>query len=301
MDAEYEKIKIQKRVEELLTQKFDDNNFNPYRVLYVIDKDENYYKTIEMIKYLFSLGEDGKTYLWNMLWSPIINNELNEFELSDLSVEEVSFLKDMYKTKDKFISLYGKYYSIWQNINHGIVTDRLILSPFNDELDNKFYDFLISNPTEGYNYYGTYAFEVDRAPIVQKTRQLSFAIIDKESNELIGYVALTSIRNDVVYNLEYFIMPSYRMQGYAKEAVTELIKAVKNKEVFILEKTIREGVLKVITADIRCIETQIRVNNIPSLRLVNSLGFTQNGKIVYLSKRDDQYIDGIVYDLLIDS
>ena len=95
-------------------------------------------------------------------------------------------------------------------------------------------------------------------------------------------------------------MPSYRRRGYAKEAVARIISAVKNKEFVILEKTIREGVVKVVQADIKCIETKINVDNILSMCVAKSFGFNETARLTYFKKKNDQYIDGKIYDLLID-
>lgn len=52
-----------------------------------------------------------------------------------------------------------------------------------------------------------------------------FYLMEKENNELVGYIALKGQCDFVgVYNLEYFIFPKFRKKGYASEALNVLIK-----------------------------------------------------------------------------
>jgi len=294
MDIEKEKRDLNARIEAKLENDMPDGWRYPYGI-YSDEKDEDYYNSLKTFKYLYSLGGEAHTYLWNDLWYNC--NSDSAYDKSDFTENEIAFIQSMAETYSVFTSKYGKNYSSRTNINAKIKTSRLTLSPYNDALDKEYRDYFSNNQAEYEKYYlseyDEYTFYVFNSQI----RPLSFAILSKDTNEFIGSVAINMIRSDCVYNIEYYIIPEFRRRGYAEEAVSALIDAAKNKKLYILQETIKDGVYEEVPADIKCIEAKTNTDNEASIRLVKSLGFRLMGKELYHRKLRDTYFDAEVYDL----
>jgi RimJ/RimL family protein N-acetyltransferase len=124
-------------------------------------------------------------------------------------------------------------------------------------------------------------------------------LIEKESNKLVGSVAIALIRSDVVYNLEYFIFPEYRGKGFAYEALSLLIEKAKAQELMLLKETVREDVYDKVPAVVKCIEAKTAADNIASIRLAEKLGFKKTGDIPLFKNHHGTYSDGVAYDYII--
>ncbi len=94
------------------------------------------------------------------------------------------------------------------------------------------------------------------------------------SDELIGYVALH--RHGDAYELGYCFHSDYHGKGYAKESISAILDTVK-----------AEGV-SIITAG-------TALNNVPSVTLLNSLGFRQTG-----TEKVSLYKDEVGTDIVFD-
>lgn len=293
-----EKLEIQRRIEKLISEKYPDTYFYVRNLICIENKDDDYYKTLEIFKYLYQLGGDAHIYLWNEMW--LYFNDPQEIDENDYSKEELEFIKNISSFYSKECEKYGESYNDNTNINAQLVSSRLILKPYDEELNNKYKDFFSNNHSEYENFYNK---EFDDYELKrycnQRNRPLAFAIINKETNEYVGSVALTIMRADCVYNIEYYIFPEYRGNGYAFEASKRIIDAAKNKELKILEPTIREGVYFAKDANVKCIEALINVDNTKSLSLIKKFGFTLTGKQPFFEKIRDTYIDVDQYDLMI--
>lgn len=71
-----------------------------------------YNDNLKAFHYIFSLGEDGKTYLWNkyITW----NSTLSDFYEKDFTKDELDFLRLIEKAKQDAINKYG---SLSEDIN----------------------------------------------------------------------------------------------------------------------------------------------------------------------------------------
>lgn len=297
MDCYDERLKINNRIEEIIEQKYPGDIFNAYYLTLIEDKDADYVKALEIFKYLFQLGGEAHVFLWNEMWTYFSDDP--KLDEKDYSKEELEFIRSINKFYIQECKKHGEGYSDIRNINKPIESSRLIIKPYDADLNSKYVVFLINNPKEFETFYGK-EFNKEDIPHYcgQKTRKLSFAITTKEGY-FIGSVALELMRCDCLYNLEYFIMPEYRHKGYAFEAVSRIIDAAQNKSLYILDETIRYGVYEVKDANIRCIEARTSIDNYPSKALLKKCGFELYGKIPYFDKFKDTYIEAEQYDLLI--
>lgn len=278
--------------------------FNTYfRMRYLTNKkSENYDIHLDMFHYIFNLGDDGKTYLWNEYIA--YEYELSQFCQSDFNDDEINFLKSIEAAKQDTINKYGSL-TKHHNINKPIESNRLILKAFNKETSKSYDDYFYANKEEFKKYYRDdydntiISFDMDK-------RSLGFAIFLKESNTQIGSICLTEegknvlADNDtVLYNVEYFITKEYRNKGYAYEALTSLINQIKTNNLFVLSETFRKCVYNVIHPDIRCLQIGTSTENIASQRIAEKSGFKKYGILLFSRSYDNKYYDDVIYYLVL--
>ena len=110
--------------------------------------------------------------------------------------------------------------------------------------------------------------------------------IKNNKHETVGHVALAIVDSVPVYtlntyNLEYYICPQFRKQGFASAAVKTLIKAVLNDEI-ILDFKDDNMQYTFITRplDAKLINVYIKSNNIASLKTATAAGFIKQGTVL---------------------
>lgn len=196
-------IKILKKIILKLEEKFGDQFFS---CSYLFNKNdvELHKEIFDKFHYIFSLKEEGKTYLWNRFVSK--NYYEKEFEKEEFTKEELTFINDIKNVINNDIIKYGVIHN-GANINKEIKTSRLIIKAFNDEINEQYHDYFKHNKEEYDNFYND---EYKNSNYIENMTifPLGFALLLKETNELIGHIGFTNI-NECLYNLEYFIKKEY--------------------------------------------------------------------------------------------
>ena len=267
---------------------------------------ESYNTAVKIFKYLFSLGEEGKIYLWNN-WLYCLNDE-KTIELidymktkSDFKNEEINFIRNISTDFNNLIGEYKSFFEGNHNINDDIYTDRLILKPYDEELSRVYQDFLLDNEAEFEDYFHEkYDYDAIESMHLQKEFRYHFAILLKESKDYIGSVGITLKRANSVYNLEYIILPEHRQKGYAFEATTALLDIIKTNKLSYLENSVFINFFNLCKPTIKVVEAIVLEDNKKSINLVEKLGFMCNGKILNHSFFQDKYYDAYIYDLVIE-
>lgn len=271
---------IEKKYDKILEEEMNVDPYDLDNLVYADDKNEEYFAILNAFKSLFSRGEEAQIYLWNKLFRRIDCSNLEEMDKADFSAEEWQLLESIAKAYQAYRERNGAF-CCNRNINRQIETDRLVLTTYNEELNNRYIDFFTQHPDEYERYYGL---EYDEKIIGYNCnpikRNLTFAVLLKKTKEFIGSVALTEQNSGAQYNLEYFTMPEHRQKGYAREAVQRLIDEAFNDKLIIVEETVREGVFNQAHPPIGCIIAQIVTTNEPSIKFIEKLGF----------KNDDVFI-----------
>lgn len=292
------RYKIAEKYDNVLAEKFDFGIYVIADMFYCEDKDETYCLILKGFKWLFSQGKEAQTYLWNALYRRINRVDFSKIDRTDFSAEEWQFLESMAQAYQDNEAKHENNLSCNRNINSQIETDRLILTPFNNELNNQYIEFFLQHKDEFERLYDTeYDEEIIKCKCSPITGNLHFAILHKETKEFIGVVELTEESSGVLYNLAYFIMPNYRQSGYAHEAAQRLIVEAFDDGLFILEETIREGVFNKKYPKIECIVARININNTPSIKTIEKLGFQKDGILKYNVRLGDKYLHHYVYTL----
>ncbi len=280
---------IEEKIRTLLKEKYGNDDFKFIN----INEKSNYNKEyLNKFHYIFKTGE-GKIFLWNnYIFLDIDYTNLNK---EDFNNEELNFFKEMKSVKENNVKKYGFEVCESININKEIETERLILKPFNNELENEYNNYILNNKGVFENYYQMDY--VDRC-INMIFRPLMFAITSKDNNEFIGSIGFNS-KNDCLYYVEYLIKLKYRKRGYAKEALLKLIDKIKSKELKVLLPTCKELIYDEISPDIKCLAITTEQSNISSQALAKSAGFIKTGTLLFETKFKNKYHDLVVYHLVI--
>ncbi len=221
----------------------------------------------------------------------------NPMNKNDFTSAEYAFFDELINYHKNFFNKYGENYRNKFNCNKKIKTSRLILQPFDDILDKKYCTFFLRNKYEYENYYGhEYSKDEVNSQAHQKYAQLSFAVLLKQNNEFIGSIALNEM-NDAKYHLEYYIKPEYRKNGYAFEAVQEILKRAFNNKLVVLRDTIKYSVYNKKTINAKCIYARVDTNNLPSIGLLEKLGFKKDGILKYDREMCGKFFDSCIYTL----
>lgn len=294
------KQKNKEKFDELLEEKFDCYYFDVDSLFDTTDK-ELYEKTLNMFHYIFSLGEEGKIYLWNKFVN--LTDFFDQINKEDYSNEEIELFNDLAKVSEENFSKYGTN-NPRVNINKEIESSRLLIKPYDWDLNFLYNEYFHDNKDEYENFYGTEYRTKDgkKADFIVNLHMnrcpLGFALVLKDSGEFIGSVVITDIKK-YLYNVEYFIKKEYRNRGYAKEACKVLIEKIKSKELKVLEAPIKEGVFDEVAPDIRCLKIFAFKDNIASQSLALSLGFEYAGTLLFEKEFKGNYIDEVVYYMVI--
>lgn len=259
--------------------------------------EEAYKKHIEIFKTLFhSNNQDLKIALWNGIR---ITND--EFSKTDFTKEEYDFLIQRQKKHDSLL-----------NANSKLFTKRLILRAIRNE------DWAIL--AYHFEHDGDFElFSLDEKPIenvkvytegfAQRNEPLFFAVVEKISNTLIGYVGLVNelkfketsdISNDATtkYRIEYYIFKDYRNKGYCKEAIFSLTDSAFGRKLISPIATICKDIYDYKTTEINKIVAIIATVNILSIKLIESCGFTHETTFVKSKKLPNRgWIDEAYYTL----
>jgi len=299
-NIEEQRTEIDEKVDAIILEKYPDKWLSQYG--FWDPASESHQNTLILFKYLYSLGGDAHIYLWNRLIAGIIHRNLDVSSVSkeEFSDDEWRFIESLIRQHAENVSKWGENYTQYDNINN-FSSERLSLIPWTSELNKEYINHFLKEIKEYESFFGMDCNNTSQIAqdCLQSYRPLSFAIILKDSNELIGETALQLIKNDALYNLEYYIFPEYRKRGYAYEAVSLLINKAVRRELIIRKETVKVGVYEEEIAPIKCIEAKIRSSNTASIRLVEKLGFEKTGVLPFYEKRQGSYYDGVTYHFIV--
>ena len=273
------------RISKLIVDKFKTDDFYSFGELSKKAKDkspDNYQTQLSVFKYLFSLSEEARTFIWN---HSIDFYNLKDDELppkEDFTNEEYAFILEIHKA---FINAakQGIQDDYLDDINKEFSTERLVLRPFSVMNRLDLINYFSKNISE---FLAFYQFNnlLDSSLYTQLGRiiriywkdnvNLRFSIYSKSSNDFLGYVELQEFGANE-YNLCYFIFSPFRKKGYASEAVKALINKALKDELYINSITLRDGIYKPEKVHVSKIYGKVKKTNIPSIKILEKLGFKE--------------------------
>lgn len=117
--------------------------------------------------------------------------------------------------------------------------------------------------------------------LYEKGEMMNLAICLKDSDEFIGAIGLYRINWDAHRSeIGYVINPDYSGKGYMHEACKALVK-------FAFEEI-----------DFHSLEAVINSDNIPSIKVVEKIGFVREAYLKENAVRSGKFIDTVIYSLL---
>lgn len=266
-------------VDELLRKHFKDfGKKDRYNGLYADDP-----KTLDHTEYLLGLqDEDVKTEIWNVMTYKL-EREFPELKPIVNPSKRYPLLKAFIKEREKAFYHYVP-------VNQPIETERLLLKPMPDndaeyvfeaikrdhETVPSFWNCLPDDPA--IDDYCSFPF-LNRRRLARVPG--FFGIYLARVKTPIGYVGLMeyakSKEGKSIFNIEYYVLPAYRHNGYTKEACLALLDALANKRINGAKETERDDVYTPEPYVPSLVLGTCRIGNEASKHILESLGFVYDG------------------------
>lgn len=247
---------------------------------------ETYEEELKIFKALFNAGNvNYKIALWNRLI--LYYSESTKFYRKDFSRDEFAFIKAALKATGTPI--------YEANVNEPIVTDKLILRAI-EKSDYKHFAYHYKNDGDFDIYCGLAPTNENVKRFAERRLSTLFAIEEKSSHALMGYVGLSIKPESSTGLLEYYIFKEHRKRGYCKEAVNALVNAAMTGNLYEPRETLRYYVYQKKVVKLNAIRARISVANTASLNTVKSCGFIYEATIhKTIHKQDFGWTDEEIY------
>lgn len=288
-------VRLREKYNKIAEEKFG-SNFHFYSLQHK-EEFEEYDKNLKIFKYLFSLGDEARIYLWNNIaLSSLFDDIYKNIERNDFTKEEFAFFENINNTFKELKTKYNEIYNGVININGAFETERLVLKPCDVSSNNIMREYCKKNLNQFKDLYKIDNFNENELPVgVGYSSKLKFSIFLKDSNELIGTIDLDDCICEVKYVLKVFIFDKFRGKGYATEASKAIVNKAMKKELSFLDDTIRHYVYKKVTLDIKCIEAVVDENNVAANKVLEKCGFKLAGKNYYAHHYKNAYFNDNIY------
>lgn len=288
-------VRLKEKYDKIAEEKYG-SKFHFYSLQ---DKEEfeEYDKNLKIFKYLFSLGDEARIYLWNTIAiSSLFDDIYKNIERNDFTKEEFALFENVNNTFKELKTKYNEIYNGVININGAFETERLVLKPCDVSSNNIMREYCKKNLNQFKDLYKIDNFNENELPGgVGYSSKLKFSIFLKDSNELIGTIDLDDCICKVKNVLEVFIFDKFRGKGYATEAINAIINKAMKNELFFLDDTMRHYVYEKVALDIKCIEVYVDENNVAASKVFEKCGFKLAGKNYYAHHYKNAYFNDNIY------
>ena len=295
MDRNWVKrIELRVKYERISEEKFG-CRFLAYKIFN--KEDENYDENLKIFKYLFSLGDEARIYLWNSLASLCdFNNVYENIVRDEFTKEEFTLFENIHNTFNELNTKYNEIYYDVINVNDVIETKRLLIKPCDNISNGIMMEYCKKNLNQFKDLYKIDYYTEKKLPVgVGYSSKLKFSIFLKETNEFVGIIELSDCATEVKYGLNVFILDNFRGKGYATETIETLLEKVKNRQLFFLDEMLRLFVYKKTALDVKCIEAVVDENNVVANKTLEKCGFKLTGKNYYAHYYKGTYFNNNVY------
>lgn len=239
-------------------------------------------KQLEMFKYIFTFGDEGKIYLWNSIVGVLQMWMVRDFSIDEslFSIEESKFINEMCDHSKLYVEKYFNHCSDqFKNVNKPIkVSHDYLLVPPTEELSNTYKEYLNNFPDEFESYFITdYKTKIDELNKNEWTsitnRPLHFAIIDTNNNDFVGVIGIRKTDLTKFYGVEYIVFKQFRKRGIAYLCMKTIIKQLFAGKLMVNKETTYCGIYKPARLNIRKVLAGVTPSNIASISLLKKLGF----------------------------
>lgn len=253
-------------------------------------KSSEYENELKCFRLLFvQTNSDYKLALWNGLCFVSRN-----IEKSDFNEEELAYLEKRIAAQENLRFPYS------ENVNKPFNSKRLKFRIPEDN-DLKIYHQHLKSDGD-FSMFTCINCNRKNIKKFNFERPFCYTIVEKKSNNMIGYVAMIwdKFEHDKakITRLEYYIFKPYRNNGYAKETILAFLDKAFSGCLLELVETNYSRIYKNRKAKIELVRAQIRNDNIPSRRLVESCGFIHTGTLRRDFVVEDKYcVDKEIYEI----
>lgn len=279
-------LKAEKYATEYITKKTNGKiNSIDFRPLNKEEKNiEDYVKALSCFKLLFASNDKMiKLALWDECVNcfEFVENNLTKEDFTDGEYKFLQFVYDKIKEDN---GRYGDY-----NINNDFCSSRLTFRAMNEELSKKCIKHIVKDK----EFESYFRLPKRKQKMLYLHRSLYFAILKKDSKEMIGYIGFAQKEpiECKFGNIEYYIFKEHRRNGYAKEAICTFSDELFSKKLYVNKETEYQHCYKKKKADIDLIRAIIYIDNVKSINTIKSCGFLYEGTIHNRSYYNKQIID----------
>lgn len=229
-------------------------------VLYLRDRDKSLFA-----RYENALSENAcYADIWNSVWIRSV---------SDIALNYDKRVYAEYPLLDQLVANRIKAYQYVENggyLSEEFSTKRLSFKRFDVIAKNAIID--IANDDDSFNFYNQMGVS-NTALFESATKELNYYAIWK-NDSIIGVIVVNTIELADSWTIAYYIVPSARNNGYAKEALYGIIDMIRRHKIFDLQQTGLDDVfIKVFNC--KCLKAfNVDCNNVASIKLLESVGFS---------------------------
>lgn len=229
-------------------------------VLYLRDRDKSLFTRYE------NALSDGACYadVWNSIWIRSV---------SDISDNYDKRVYAEYPLLDQLVAKRIKAYLDVENgeyLSEEFSTEHLKFKRFDAFAKNAIID--IANNDDSFKFFNQTGLSND-AIFESATSELNYYAIWK-NDSIIGVLVINTIELVDSWTIAYYIIPSARNNGYAKEALYGVIDMIRRHKIFDLQQTDLNDVFKKVVG-CKCIKAlMVDCANVASIKLLESIGFS---------------------------
>lgn len=229
-------------------------------VLYLRDRDKSLFTRYE------NALSDGACYadVWNSIWIRSV---------SDISDNYDKRVYAEYPLLDQLVAKRIKAYLDVENgeyLSEEFSTERLKFKRFDAFAKNAIID--IANNDDSFKFFNQTGLS-NTALFESATKELNYYAIWK-NDSIIGVIVVNTIELADSWTIAYYIIPSARNNGYAKEALYGVIDMIRRHKIFDLQQTDLNDVFKKVVG-CKCIKAlMVDCANVASIKLLESIGFS---------------------------
>lgn len=229
-------------------------------VLYLRDRDKSLFT-----RYENALSDDAcYADVWNSIWIRSV---------SDISDNYDKRVYAEYPLLDQLVAKRIKAYLDVENgeyLSEEFSTERLKFKRFDAFAKNAIID--IANNDDSFKFFNQTGLS-NTALFESATKELNYYAIWK-NDSIIGVIVVNTIELADSWTIAYYIVPSARNNGYAKEALYGIIDMIRRHKIFDLQQTDLNDVFKKVVG-CKCIKAlMVDCANVASIKLLESIGFS---------------------------
>mgnify|MGYP002517371742 CR=1 FL=1 len=229
-------------------------------VLYLRDRDKSLFA-----RYENALSDDARyADIWNSIWIK------GASDISD-NYDKRVYLE--YPLLERLMANRVKAYLDVENgkyLSEEFSTERLSLKRFDVVAKDALIDIVKND--ESFKFFNQTGLSND-ALLESATRELNYYAIWKNAS-IIGVLVVNTIELADSWTIAYYIVPSARNNGYAKEALYGAIDMIRKHKIFHLQQTDLDDVF-IRAFNCKCLKAfMVDCNNVASIKLLKSIGFS---------------------------